>query len=204
MSIESIFSSKFLDTYSLLQKASEEKTLVDQAKETSQENASQGTSMGTEIVSLLSLVPKGDDDKLSFQDVENYRTKLGEDWDKAVMADLKALGVDVSQEMPMSYDVETGKVTVASGTKGKEIIDQYFEDNPEVVNQFYDIIQLGKLTSTAKSKLSQEQMAQNIKLKSMSWWYEGNMDVQSWFNGGGLLALQGQSSSAYSGLNMMV
>ena len=204
MSISSI-GSGFTETYSLLQTAREEETLLEQAKETSQENGSGQTSgIGTEIMALLSKVPKGDDNKLSFQDVEDYRETLGEAWDLDVMADLAALGVDVSQEMPMTYDVETGKVTVADGTEGKEIIDQYFEDNPDVVSRFYDIVQLGKLASTAESKLSQDQRLQNIQLQTMAWWYEDNTDAQSWFDGGGLLALQGQASTSYTGLNLMV
>ena len=36
----------------------------------------------------------------------------------------------------------------------------------------------------------------------MAWWCQDNVDLQSWFDGGGLLALQGQSS--YTGLNLMV
>ena len=204
MSISSI-SSGFTETYALLQTAREEETLLEQAKKTSQENASgKSSGIGTEITALLSKVPKGDDNKLSFQDVEDYREALGKVWDKDVMADLAALGVDISQEMPMTYDVDTGMVTVASGTKDKEIIDQYFEDNPDVVSRFYDIVQLGKLTSTSQSSLSQEQRLQNIELQTMAWWYEGNTDLQSWFDGGGLLALQGQASASYTGLNLRV
>jgi hypothetical protein len=204
MSISSI-SSGFTQTYALLQTASEEQALLEQAQKTSQENKNgKGSGIGTEIMSLLSQVPKGDDDRLSFQDVEDYRETLGKAWDVEVMADLAALGVDVSQEMPMTYDVDTGKVTVAEGTEGKEIIDKYFEDNPEVVSKFYDIVQLGKLTGTAESKLSQDQRLQNIQLQTMAWWYEDNTDVQSWFDGGGLLALKGQASASYTGLNLMV
>jgi len=204
MSISSI-NSGFTQTYALLQAASEEQALLEQAQKTSQENkAGKSSTLGTEILSLLSKVPKGDDGKISFQDVENYRESLGKAWDVEVMADLAALGVDISQEMPMSYDAETGKVTVAEGTEDKEIIDKYFEDNPEVVNKFYDIVQLGKLTSTAESKLTRDQRFQNIELQTMAWWYEENTSFQSWFDGGGLLALQGQASAAYTGLNLLV
>jgi len=201
MSISSI-SSGYTATYKLLQAASEEKALFEQARETSQSNSATTTSLGSDILSLLSKVPKGDDGKLSFQDVQDYREELGDAWDEKVMADLKELGVDVTQELSMSYDPETGKVSVASGTKGKEIIDKYFEDNPDVVGEFYDIVQLGKLTATADSKLSQAQYTQNLQLQSMAWWCQDNVDLQSWFDGGGLLALQGQSS--YTGLNLMV
>jgi len=200
MSISSI-SSGYTATYKLLQAASEEKALYEQARETSQ-SSSTTTSMGSDILSLLSKVPKGDDGKLSFQDVEDYREEMGDAWDEKVMADLKKLGVDVTQELSMSYDAATGKVTVAAGTKDKEIIDKYFEDNKDVVGEFYDIVQLGKLTATADSKLTQAQYAQNLKLQSMAWWCQDNVSLQSWFDGGGLLAMQGQSS--YTGLNLMV
>ncbi len=203
MSISSI-GSGFTQTYALLQTASEEKALNEQAKEISEENASgKNSGMGTDILSLLSQVPKGEDKTLSFQDVEDYREKLGKQWDILVMADLEALGVDITKEMPMSYDMDTGKVTVAQGTADKATIDKYFEDNPDMVEQFYDIVQLGKLTATADSKLSQGQMVQNLQLESIAWWYEDNQDVKSWFDGGGMLALQGESTS-YTGLNLFV
>ena len=201
MSISSI-SSGYAATYKLLQAASEEQALYEQAKATSQTDASKTTGVGSNILSLLSKVPKGDDGKLSFQDVEDYREELGDAWDEKVMAALKELGVDVSQEMSMSYDAETGKVTVAEGTEGKEIIDQYFEDNPDVVKEFYDIVQLGKLTATADANLSQEQYVQSLKLQSMAWWYQDNISAQSWFEGGGLLSMQGATS--YTGLNLLV
>jgi len=202
MSIASI-GSLFTSTYTQLQAANEEKALTERAAEISAATTSSTTGVGTDIMTLLSQVPRGDDGKLSFQDVEDYREELGDAWDEKVMADLKALGVDVTQDLAMSYDADTGKVTVADGTEGKAIIDQYFEDNQDVVNQFYDIVQLGKLTATAQSKLTQTQYLQDIQLQTMAWWCQDNVDTQSWFDGGGLLGLEGTTSS-YTGLNLLV
>jgi hypothetical protein len=119
------------------------------------------------------------------------------------MADLKALGVDVSKEFAMTYDPDTGKVTVPDKTKDAEIINKYFEDNPDKVAEFYDIIQLGKLNATASSQLSQSQMLTSLRQQSLAWWYADNTDPTSWFEGGGLLAIGGNATS-YTGLNMMV
>ncbi|WP_419786711.1 hypothetical protein [Pseudodesulfovibrio sp.] len=202
MSISSI-GAGLSNTYTLLQAANEEKALREQAAENSSKTASSSTGIGTNITKLLESVPKGDDERLSFQDVDDYREELGDKWDKKVMADLKKLGIDVTQNLAMSYDAETGKVTVADGTEGKEIIDKYFEDNPDVVSQFYDIVQLGKLTSTAGSKLTQTQFNQNIQLQTMSWWCQNNVSAQSWFSGGGLLGLQGMTGG-YTGLDLRV
>ncbi|MEZ7197339.1 hypothetical protein [Pseudodesulfovibrio karagichevae] len=205
MSTTSIGSDLITGTYRLLRASVEEKQLQEQARKLDEESAKNSGSSGlaSEISSILDQIPKGDDNRLSFQDVQNYRKTLGDKWDIEVMADLKKLGVDVSSEFAMTYDPDTGKVTVPESTKDAAIINKYFEDNPDKVKEFHDIIQLGKLTSTASSQLSQSQMMTSLQQQSLAWWYADNTDPSSWFKGGGLLAMGG-SSSSYSGLNLMV
>ena len=205
MTMQSIGSNLLTDTYSLLRASVEEKQLYQQAAKIDQENSSTAdSSMGKDIQAYLALVPKGDDGKLSFQDVEDYRDALGDKWDTEVMADLEALGVDISKEFLMTYDPDTGKVSVSGDTEDKDTINQYFEDNPDKVEEFRNIIQLGKLTSTASSQLSQDQMMTNLKQQSLAWWYADNTDPTSWFEGGGLLGIGQGSTTAYTGLNITV
>jgi hypothetical protein len=204
MSTTSIGTDLINGTYTLLRASVEEKQLREQAKTLDEENAQGGASgLASDISSVLDKIPKGDDNRLSFQEVQDYREKLGDKWDIEVMADLEALGVDVSNEFAMTYDPETGKVTVPDSTENAEIINKYFEDNPDKVEEFHTIIQLGKLGSTAASKLSQSQMMTSMQQQSLSWWYADNTDPTSWFEGGGLLAMNG-SSGSYSGLNLFV
>ena len=202
MTTQSIGSYLLTNTYSLLQSAVEEKQLYAKASEMDKESGT--TTMGVEISSYLAQVPKGDDNRLSFQDVADYREELGDKWDEEVMADLKELGVDTSKEFLMSYDPDTGKVTVPDGTDDAEIINKYFEDNPDKVKEFKTIIQLGKLASTAQTQLSQDQMMTDLQMDSINWWFQDNTDPSSWFSGGGLLALSQSSSTAYTGLNLTV
>jgi hypothetical protein len=205
MSTTSIGSDLITGTYTLLRASVEEKQLREQAKKLDEESAKSAGSSGlaSEISSILDQIPKGDDGRLSFQEVQDYREKLGDKWDIEVMADLKKLGVDVSTEFAMTYNPDTGKVTVPASTKNADIINKYFEDNPDKVKKFRDIIQLGKLASTAASKLSQSQMMTSLQQQSMAWWYADNTSPSNWFASGGLLAMGG-SSTAYSGLNLMV
>lgn len=203
MSTESISSGSYLNTYSALQEAREQQQLMAQAAEISKEQAKAGnSSMAQSILSYLSKIPTGDDGKLSFQDVEDYREELGTLWDAEVMADLQELGVDITQKFPLTYDPATGKVTVSGDHEDKAIIDKYFEDNPDKVGEFETIVQLGKLTATAEEKISVEMMPTNLQLQSLSWWYADNSDPTSWFEGGGLLAFNGTSN--YTGLNLRV
>jgi hypothetical protein len=205
MATTSIGSDLITGTYTLLRASVEEKQLRQKAEtlDTESNKSSASTGLKSEIAALLDNIPKGDDNRLSFTDVENYRKAMGDKWDREVMADLKALGVDVSKEFAMTYDPDTGKVTVPDKTKDAEIINKYFEDNPDKVAEFYDIIQLGKLNATASSQLSQSQMLTSLRQQSLAWWYADNTDPTSWFEGGGLLAIGGNATS-YTGLNMMV
>jgi hypothetical protein len=203
MSTQSIGSSGYLDTYSLLKAAREEQQLMDEAVKAGKDQTTSGTSsMGQDILSYLSQIPKGEDGKLSFQDVDDYRDKLETFWDAEVMADLEELGVDITKQFPLTYDSNTGKVTVSGDHEDKEIIDQYFVDNPDKVGEFETIVQLGKLTTTAEDKLSMDMLNTNLQLESLAWWYQDNTNPTSWFEGGGMLAMSGMSS--YLGLNMTV
>ncbi|MCJ2164328.1 MULTISPECIES: hypothetical protein [unclassified Pseudodesulfovibrio] len=202
MTTQSIGSNLLSGTYTLLRAAVEEKQLYQNAADLDKKNSSSST-LSSEIQTYLAKIPKGDDNKLSFQDVEDYREELGDKWDAAVMADLKALGVDISQEFVMTYDPDTGKVSVPDNTKGKEIIDKYFEDNPDKVEEFQTIIQLGKLTSTASTQLSQDNLMTSMQQQSLAWWYADNTDPSSWFDGGGLLSF-GTGSTSFAGLNLKV
>lgn len=202
MSTNAIGSAAYMSTYTLLQSANEQEQLYAEANKISKEGNDVMTSaLGTDIAKYLAKIPKGDDGKLSFKDVDDYRAKLAKDWDAKVMADLKELGVNVSEDLPLTYDPDTGKITVSGDHEDKETIEKYLEDNPDKVKEFNEIIQLGKLTATADSKLSQSQQLMNLQQQSIAWWYADNTDPRTWFSGGGMMAGGG---SAYTGLNLTV
>jgi len=202
MSTQAIGSAAYMSTYKLLQAANEQEQLYTEADRASKEADKSATSaLGNDIAKYLAKIPKGDDGKLSFKDVDDYRAKLAKEWDDEVKKDLKKLGVDVSEKLPLSYDTKTGKITVTGKHKDKATIEKYLADNPDKVEGFKEIIQLGKLTSTANSNLSQSQMVQNIQYKAMTWWFADNSDPKTWFSGGGMM-LGGMST--YSGLNLKV
>jgi len=206
----SIGSYGYTSAYTKLREAAEEKKLYALAQEADKENASKKTdsnseassAMGKQIMDYLSEIPKGDDGKLSFKDVEAHRKKLEKEWDDKVAVDLAKLGVDVSKDLPLTFDPATGKVTVSSNHPDKAKIDAYFESNSEMVDKFEKILQLGKLTSVADSQLSQTELTTNMQQSSLAWWFEDNSDPTSWFNGGSLMA--GRGVSKYSGINIKV
>ncbi len=174
------------------------------AKQQTEFTGSWKSQIRSQIDSLLKDVPKGDDNKLSFQDIDDYRAKLEKEWDESVKADLKKLGVNTEKEFPLSWDAATGKLTVSKEHPDKEKIDKYFASNEDKVAEFQRIIQLGKMTSMSKENFTPTQMRQNIQKESMAWWYEDNSDPTTWFAGGGLLLGNGNNQASYTGLNLKV
>lgn len=154
------------------------------------------------IQALLSDIPKGDGDRLSFQDVVNYRDSLETEWDQTVNSDLKAIGVDVTAKFRLMHDSSTGKATASSDHPDKARIDAYFAANPDRADDFEKIIQLGKLANVAENKLAPQEMQQTLQTEAMAWWYQSNMDTTSLFMGGGVVF--GMGTSAYKGLDIRV
>lgn len=201
MSTQSIGNSSYSSLYALLNNSSTDVASSQSAK-TGSENTSWKTQIKNQIDGYLKDVPKGADGKLSFKDVEDYRKTLEKEWDESVMADLEALGVNIDDEFPLSYNQTTEKLTVADGHPDKEIIDQYFELHTEKIDEFINIIQLGKLTSLSQSNLSPTEMQKSLQQQAVSWWYADNTDPSTWFSGGGLVFGQGQS--LYTSLDIQV
>jgi len=210
MAINATGTNTYAQSQSLLQKLMDQKD----GKETDASNKSESsvssgnqtwkTKIRDNINSILNDVPKGDDGKLSFKDVDEYRKGLEKKWDDAVKADLEKLGVDPDSEYPLTYNPTTGKVSVSNGHPDKDVIDKYFDDNPDKVEEFQQIIQLGKMTSASRSTLSPVELKRNIQQQSMAWWYEDNSDPRTWFSGGSSMMGLGQSQAAYTGLDLKV
>jgi len=151
---------------------------------------------------ILSDIPKRDGNRLSFQDVVDYRDSLKVEWDRGVGEELKALGVNMSVKFRLMHDSSTGGVTASSDHPDKARIDAYFAASQDRANEFRKIIQLGKLVSVAGNKLAPQEMQQTLQTEAMAWWYQANMDTTSLFTGGGVVF--GMGNSTYKGLDIRV
>ena len=154
------------------------------------------------IQNILSEIPKRDGNRLSFQDIIDYRNAMETEWDQAVDGDLKGLGVDMSVKFRLRHDASADDVTASTDHPDKARIDAYFVANPDRANEFRTIIQLGKLANVAENKLSPQDMGQTLQVEAMAWWYQSNMDTTSLFGGGGVIF--GAGGSAYKGLDIRV
>ncbi len=202
MPISGLGTNAYAESRQLLQQLSGEKSGETGHAAAQESGVNWKTSIRKGIEEVLADVPKGADGKLSFRDVDDYRNSLEETWDTQVKADLEKLGVDPNAKYPLTWDAATGKVVVQDGHPDKKVIDKYFEDNPDKVEEFQKIIQLGKLTSTSRSTLSPVDMKRSIQQQTMAWWFEDNTDPRTWFSGGS--SLRGYGLAAFTGLDIKV
>ncbi len=154
------------------------------------------------IKNILSEIPKRDGNRLSFQDIIDYRDALETEWDQTVGDDLKKFGVDMSVKFRLRHDAATNDVSASVDHPDKARIDAYFAANPDRADEFRTVIQLGKLVEVAENKLSPQDMNQTLQTEAMAWWYHSNMDTAALFNGGGVVF--GAGSSAYKGVDILV
>jgi hypothetical protein len=202
MSTQSIDSAGYGYTYQQLAKARQEAEAAEKGQAllaSGSGAASQTPSMSQvreRIEALLADIPRSNGDKLTFQDVADYRESRNKAWSERFEADMQALGVDTSIDIRLNLDAATGAVTAQKNHPDKAAIDKYFVDNPEMAEQFEEGVQLSKLTGTAERKLSTAELRQQLTTRSMAIWYEANSSASSLLSGGGMV--MGQGTTAYA------
>ncbi len=190
---------------SWLSGGSAESTAAADGGQTRQNGTSRETSGGKirrQVEELLADVPK-QGDKLTFADIKSYRENRLEEFQKTVREGLEALGVDLSKDLNLSYDANSGKVT-AGNHPDKAKVERFFESNSELTQEYASLLQLTKLTETADVKISPTDMRRRIQSSMMSAWYSENTD--DFFGGSLAMSLAGVNSQiqAYTGLSLRI
>ncbi len=174
----------------------------EQSKKRQETTVAAPASARDRIQALLDDIPLKGNNKLSFQDVKEYRDSLERDWDARVAGDLAGLGVNMSIKFRLTHDPSSGQVVASADHPDKGKIDQYFVSNSEVADDFKDVLKLGKLVDAAERRLSPQEMETELAPAAMAWWFDSNTDTATLFSGGGVVF--GMGSSAYKGLDMHV
>lgn len=149
---------------------------------------------------LLSGMGLGSSDKVTFQDLLNYREELRQNFEATVKKGLREKGVDEDVNFQVVSD-GNGGVKIITDSPDKAKIEAYFADNPKLVEQFNQIEALTNVEAARKSsKLDVKAMRQRIEVESMTAWFTGSgQSVGSILNFSGA-----QSALLSAGLNQKV
>lgn len=149
---------------------------------------------------LLSGMGLGSSDKVTFQDLLNYREDLRQNFETTVKKGLREKGVDEDVKFQVVSD-GNGGVKIITDSPDKAKIEAYFADNPKLVEQFNQIEALTNVEAARKnSKLDVKAMRQRIEVESMTAWFTGSGQSV-----GSILNFSGAESALLSaGLNQKV
>ena len=152
------------------------------------------------LSSLLSGMGLGASDKVSFQNLLDYREELRENFESTVKKGLLDKGVDENVNFQVVSD-GNGGVKIITDSPDKAKIEAYFADNPKLVEQFNQIEALTNVEAARKNgNLDDKAMRQRIEVESMTAWFTGSgQSVGSILNFSGA-----QSALLMAGLNQKV
>lgn len=187
--------------------ASNAGTLAADKKESEKQPSEQSQKLSARFDALVKEILRRSGSSISFSDLQKEADELEDEFDKQVKEELKALGVDTDKSFQLRYDAKTKKM-ICSNHPDKEKIEEYFNSNPDRVEQFRDIVDLRAITHYAQGNMSpqlfQNRMTpqlfqQQMEYLSMSVWMDS---MQGGFTG--TMNMSSGGSSFYQGLNLQV
>lgn len=151
---------------------SKNSTATDATVKITSNYASTGTQTGNlltpqgreELQKALDAMKQAGYTRFTFNDIEDYRKQLESRFSSAVKSDLKEMGLDPDTEFKLVLDAD-GNFQVITNSDDKALIEQYFADNPKMVDAFKQIQSLSNLKKARQR--SPEQAAEytrNMKL----------------------------------------
>lgn len=132
-------------------------------------------------------------DRVTFQTLSAYRSKLEEEFKQEVREGLLAAGVDKDAEFRLVSNSDGSGVQVISDSPDKEKIEKYFKDNPDMVKKFEKVQGLNKMEETRKSQhIDVNTIKNRLQVESMTAWFSDSSSF---------MAFSGQGAAYYSGIN---
>lgn len=136
------------------------------------------------------------DNNLSdIQNILNDKSDLG----KRIYASLDSIGIDPAVNFSIQLN-QDGSVNIVSDHPDRDKVQQFFENNPELVKIYRQIETLAGVEDARKAmQLSPNEMRKRIQIESMVAWWAGSGNSNSYFG-----IYNNGSTSLFSGLNIQV
>ncbi|MDR1776909.1 MAG: hypothetical protein LBR31_03655 [Desulfovibrio sp.] len=167
-----------------------------------------GTSMTDQVAGMVELTKYAmeamglaSDSRVTFSQITKYRDTLLSEFNQSVKDGLTALGVSDAQSLKFTLQAnDDGTLTVAGDCGDLEKIQNFFDNNPELVKKFQQIEALNGIDAAREAlSLSPSEMRRRIEIESLSAWWAGLEESSSTFG-----TYSDQGLSLLSGINLTV
>ena len=154
--------------------------------------SSAGLRLGNEGNIQISINNSGLKDLQAALDKE---TELG----KKIYSSLDDLGIDPNISFSIQLNAD-GTYNIISDHPDAAKVQKFFEDNPELIKKYRQIDTLAGVDDARKAmQLSPSEMRKRIQVESMTAWWAGSGNANSYFG-----AYNNGNLSLYSGLNLNI
>jgi hypothetical protein len=191
-----------LDTYQMQQLfAQENKNATTDAAKTSVANysAMQTVSAVAELTrAVMEKMGVGKNDRVSFRQINLYREQMEQEYAEQLRKDFELLGVDPKIAFQLKEN-EKGGLTVVSDHPYKDKVQQYFDNNPEMIKKYKEIQALANLEAARKQMdINPAELKKRIQIENMSGWWEAQSGA------GSIMSQSSAGTSWFSGIKTTV
>jgi hypothetical protein len=165
-----------------------------------------GASMSSQLSSLVELTKYAmdamgisADGRVTFSQIGKYREKLQETFNKNVSDGLVKAGIENPESLKFTITDE-GAIMVAGDHPDSRKIQQFFDDNPELIKTFQQIEALAGIDEARKKmQVAPHEMKKRLQVENMAAWWANSGEASSYFG-----SYSDGELSLLSGINMTV
>ncbi|MDR2820191.1 MAG: hypothetical protein LBB60_06660 [Desulfovibrio sp.] len=160
-----------------------------------------GASMSSQLSSLVELTKYAmdamgisADGRVTFSQIGKYREQLQETFNKNVSDGLVKAGIENPESLKFTITDE-GAIMVVGDHPDSRKIQQFFDDNPELIKTFQQIEALASIDEARKKmQVAPHEMKKRLQIENMTAWWANSGEASSYFGSysdGGLSLLSG-------------
>ncbi|MDR1658837.1 MAG: hypothetical protein LBR94_00660 [Desulfovibrio sp.] len=135
------------------------------------------------------------DSRVTFTQLTKYREQLQDEFNQSVSDGLKALGIADPNSLQFTLQSnDDGTVTVAGDSQDKDTIQNFFDNNSELLQKYKQIEALNGIDAARESlQIAPGEMRKRIQIENMASWWDSLESSSSSFGvySGGLSLLDG-------------
>jgi hypothetical protein len=147
-----------------------------------------GASMSSQLSSLVELTKYAmdamgisADGRVTFSQIGKYREQLQETFNKNVSDGLVKAGIENPESLKFAITDE-GAIMVVGDHPDSQKIQQFFDDNPELIKTFQQIEALAGIDEARKKmQVAPHEMKKRLQIENMAAWWANSEEASSYF-----------------------
>ncbi|MDR3358778.1 MAG: hypothetical protein LBN96_08025 [Desulfovibrio sp.] len=116
------------------------------------------------------------DSRVTFSQLAKYREQMQSEFNQGVSDGLKALGIEDTDSLRFTLQIsDDGSLSVAGDSPDKDKIQNFFDNNPELLKKYRQIEALNGIDAAREAlRIAPGELRKRIQIESMAAWWTGS------------------------------